>query len=85
LTVRQQQIVLSTIAEQLIYQPTVETRNRKLMRSNPLAGWELRIANLRVYYDVVEDPVEMSQLVLVQAIGVKDRNKVFIGGEEIDL
>jgi mRNA-degrading endonuclease RelE of RelBE toxin-antitoxin system len=60
LTVRQQQIILITIAEQLIYQPTVETRNRKLMRSNPLAGWELRSANLRVYYDVVEDSVEMS-------------------------
>lgn len=83
LTARQQQIVLAAIAQQLLYQPTVETRNRKPMRFNALAGWELRIANLRVYYDVVES--ESLQVVLVRAIGIKDRNKVFIGGEEVDL
>lgn len=38
--------------------------------------------DLRVYYDVVEVP---AALVLVQAIGIKVRNRVMIGGEEIDL
>ena len=52
LTARQQAIVLDTVDEQLKYQPTVETRNRKPMRPNPIAPWELRIGNLRVYYDV---------------------------------
>ncbi|NEQ28697.1 MAG: addiction module toxin RelE [Microcoleus sp. SIO2G3] len=73
------------MAQQLLYQPTTETRNRKPMRLNALAGWELRIANLRVYYDVVESDLESRQIVLVRAIGIKDRNKVFIGGEEVDL
>ncbi|WP_242020588.1 hypothetical protein [Microcoleus sp. FACHB-1515] len=62
-----------------------ETRNRKPMRSNPLASWELRIANLRVYYDVVEEVDPPLQIVRIRAISVKERNKIFIGGEEVDL
>ena len=48
LTKRQQDIVLDTVDRQLLNQPTVETRNRKPMRPNPLAPWELRIGDLRV-------------------------------------
>jgi hypothetical protein len=49
LTARQQAIALEPVDEQLIYQPTVETKNRKPMHPNPLAPWELRIGDLRVY------------------------------------
>jgi mRNA-degrading endonuclease RelE of RelBE toxin-antitoxin system len=56
LTKRQQMIVLETVERQLQYQPNVETRNRKPMRPNPLAPWELRIGTLRVYYDFKDDP-----------------------------
>jgi mRNA-degrading endonuclease RelE of RelBE toxin-antitoxin system len=56
LTKRQQMIVLKTVERQLQYQPNVETRNRKPMRPNPLAPWELRIGTLRVYYDFKDDP-----------------------------
>jgi len=56
LTARQQAIVLDTVDEQLAYEPTVETRNRKPMRPNPLAPWELRIGNLRVYYVRKKNP-----------------------------
>lgn len=52
------------------------------MRPNPLAPWELRVGELRVYYDVEEQP---ERLVVVLAIGVKDRNRVMIGGEEFEL
>jgi mRNA-degrading endonuclease RelE of RelBE toxin-antitoxin system len=82
LTVRQQAIVLDTVDEQLSYQPTAETRNRKPMRPNPLAPWELRIGTLRVYYDVEHDPEDV---VLVRAIGVKDRNRIRVGREVIEL
>ncbi|MEP0956847.1 addiction module toxin RelE [Leptolyngbya sp. FACHB-1515] len=85
MTVRQQQIVLTAIEQQLLYEPMTETRNRKPMRSNPLASWELRIANLRVYYDVVEEVDPPLQIVRIRAISVKERNKIFIGGEEVDL
>ncbi len=82
LTARQQETVLDTVDEQLMYQPTVETRNRKIMRPNPLAPWELRIGQLRVYYDVEEEP---EPVVIVLAVGVKKRNVVRIGKEVVDL
>jgi mRNA-degrading endonuclease RelE of RelBE toxin-antitoxin system len=82
LTARQQTIVLDTVDKQLMHQPTAETRNRKPMRPNPVAPWELRIGNLRVYYDVEEEP---ERTVFIRAIGVKLRNKVQIGKEVIEL
>ena len=82
LTARQRKIVLDEVDQQLIDQPTVETRNRKLMRPNPLAPWELRLDDLRVYYDVEEEP---KPRVHIRAVGLKDRNRLIIGGEEIEL
>ncbi|HEX7186500.1 MAG TPA: type II toxin-antitoxin system RelE/ParE family toxin [Thermoanaerobaculia bacterium] len=82
LTARQRAIVFDAVDEQLSYQPTIETRNRKPMRPNPLAPWELRIGELRVYYDVEESP---RPVVFIRAIGIKDRNRVLIGDEEIEL
>ena len=51
------------------------------MRPNPLASWELRIGNLRVYYRVQLDP---ESLVEILAVGIKDRNQIRIGGKEYD-
>jgi len=82
LTTRQQRIVLDEVDKQLAHQPTLETRNRKRMRPNSLAPWELRIGNLRIYYDIYEEP---SSLVVVLAIGIKLRNRVWIGGRVFDL
>ena len=48
---RQRSMVLDGVEEQLMHEPTVETKNRKPMRPNPVAPWELRIDPLRVYYD----------------------------------
>jgi mRNA-degrading endonuclease RelE of RelBE toxin-antitoxin system len=82
LTARQQAIVLATVDAQLLHQPAVETRNRKPMRPNPLAPWELRIGNLRVYYDAEEEP---ELIVNIRALGVKKRNRIIIGGKEFKL
>jgi mRNA-degrading endonuclease RelE of RelBE toxin-antitoxin system len=82
LTARERGTVLDAIEEQLAHQPTVETRNRKLMRPNPIAQWELRVGTLRVYYDV-EEADEPS--VMVRAVGRKLGNRVLIGGEEYSL
>ena len=82
LTARQRAIVLDTVDRQLMREPLVETKNRKPMRPNPLASWELRIGKLRVYYDIEE---ESEKVVYIIAIGVKERNRVCIGGEEVDL
>ena len=52
------------------------------MRPNPIAPWELRIGNLRVYYDAEEVP---ERVVFIRAVGIKERNRVRIGREVIDL
>lgn len=82
LTARQQSIVLDGVASYLSVDPMVETRNRKPMRPNPLAPWELRLGNLRVYFDVVTEP---EPVVVVLAVGVKERNAVRIGKAVINL
>ena len=56
LTMRQQRVVLDTVDRQLLHQPNKETRNRKAMRPNPVAPWELRIGDLRVYYEAKVNP-----------------------------
>lgn len=82
LTARQQRMVLDAVGTQLVHEPTVETRNRKPMRPNPVAPWELRIGNLRVYYDVETEP---ERVVYVRAAGIKLRNRVRIGKDVIGL
>lgn len=72
-----------TIHEQLTHTPMKETRNRKpLDQPAPFeASWELRCGpdnRFRVFYDVDAD----AHTVQVLAIGVKDRNRLLIGGEE---
>jgi mRNA-degrading endonuclease RelE of RelBE toxin-antitoxin system len=51
-------------------------------RPNPLAPWELRIGELRVYYEITEDP---EAAVTILAIGVKERDRILIAGKEIKL
>jgi mRNA-degrading endonuclease RelE of RelBE toxin-antitoxin system len=82
LTARQRTTVLDEVDAQLSHEPNVETRNRKPMRPNPVAPWELRIGDLRVYYDIEYEPVA---IVLIRAVGVKIRSIVKIGGREIQL
>ena len=80
LTVRQQAIILDAVKVQLQYEPFRETRNRKRLRPNPLAPWELRVGALRVFYEV--DAGE-ADLVNVLAIGIKKGNRLFVAGKEI--
>ena len=74
-----------TIHEQLTFTPAEETRNRKPMdQPAPFeASWELRCGpenRFRVFYDVDS----ASQEVHVLAVGVKDGNRLLIGGEEYE-
>jgi mRNA-degrading endonuclease RelE of RelBE toxin-antitoxin system len=82
LTARQAATVLDMVPKQLAHQPTAETRNRAPMRPNPVAHSRLRIGTLRVYYDVSESP---ERVVVVKAVGIKVRDRVFIGREELKL
>ena len=73
--------ILDAIKQQLTHTPATETPNRKLLRENPLADWELRVGRFRVFYDV--DAI--SRLVRILAVGIKEGNKLMIGGEEVTL
>ena len=69
------------IEQQLTHDPTVQTRNRKRMRPSALAPWELRIGDIRVYYDARDEP---EPLVQILAIGVKVHKCVRVGREVIE-
>jgi mRNA-degrading endonuclease RelE of RelBE toxin-antitoxin system len=79
-------LIQGTIEEQLSFEPKQATRNRKpLERPAPFgATWEFRFGpakGLRVFYEVDLT----TRTVQVLAIGIKKRNKLFIGGEEFEL
>jgi mRNA-degrading endonuclease RelE of RelBE toxin-antitoxin system len=74
----EQQEVIAGVESQLKHEPTVETRNRKKLRPNDFAAWELRIGRFRVFYNV-DDTVH---IVSLEAIGFKIGNQLFIRGEK---
>ena len=82
LTARERSTALEMIERQLLHEPLVETRNRKPLRPNPVAPWELRIGNLRAFYEVVPGDPDVVRIV---AVGKKEGNVVRIAGKEIKL
>jgi mRNA-degrading endonuclease RelE of RelBE toxin-antitoxin system len=84
LTARQRARLLDVVDRQLLHEPTKETRNRKPMTPDKtpyIAPWELRIDEMRVYYDVEEEP---KAVVIITAVGIKERNRILIAGREIE-
>ncbi len=73
---------MDTVERQLTRQPSLETRNRRPMRPNPVAPWELRIGDIRVYYDLTREP---EPVVCILAVGLKQHSQVRIGKEVIEL
>lgn len=70
--------ILAGVKEQLTHEPLQETRNRKALRENPIAPWELRIGKYRIFYEVNDDVVT----VIVVSVGVKRHNVLFIRGKK---
>ena len=73
--------ILSKLETQLIDEPTAETRNRKKLRPNQLAEWELRLGNFRIFYDVDQD----HGLLKIQTVGHKAGSRLIIQGKEYKL
>ncbi len=80
-SVYEQKRIVDDVKRQLIHEPTVETRNRKELRDNPVARWELRTGKYRVFYEV---EAEISTVV-VGAVGCKVHNMLYIRGKEVKL
>ena len=79
-------LIREKIVQQLTHEPDVETRNRKPVRSPAAfqAEWELRFGpnnRFRVFYQINYEHRE----VRIVAVGVKDRNRLLVGGEEVSL
>ena len=79
-------LIQQAIEDQLRFQPVTETRNRKPLQQPAAfdAEWEIRFGpsnRFRVLYKV---DVE-KKTVLLLAVGIKDRNKLLVGGQEVEL
>lgn len=74
-------IIVSGIREQLSDQPDLETKNRKPLRENKLAPWEVRIGEYRVFYKFDET----TKTVTVVSAGHKEHTVLLIRGKEVDL
>jgi hypothetical protein len=79
-------LIRTTIENELQFEPDVETRNRKPLK-RPVtfeAEWEIRFGpdnRFRVFYDINIESHE----VYILAIGVKEGNRLLIGGKEVKL
>jgi hypothetical protein len=70
----------------LQFEPDRQTRNRKPLKRPAFvkASWELRFGpdnRFRVFYRIIAESREVEIL----AIGVKERDRLFVGGEEVRL
>jgi len=73
--------ILDQVDAYLKYEPNIETRNRKRLKPNTIADWELRLGKYRVLYDIEEEV----KIVAVQAVGVKIGSQLFIRNEKAEL
>ena len=79
-------LIRTSIENELQFEPEVETRNRKPLKRPIMfeAECELRFGpdnKFRVFYDINIESHEVHIL----AIGVKEGNRLFIGGEEVKI
>jgi mRNA-degrading endonuclease RelE of RelBE toxin-antitoxin system len=76
-------LIRAAIDEQLQWEPNVQTKNRKPLREPMLgADWELRLGpnnRFRVLYDIDED----NHQVVILAVGIKEGERLIVGGEEV--
>jgi mRNA-degrading endonuclease RelE of RelBE toxin-antitoxin system len=77
----EQNVIVDGIEANLCYEPTTETRNRKPLRPNNTAEWELRVGLYRVLYNVDQQV----KIVSIEHIAAKPGNKYIFQGEEEEL
>jgi mRNA-degrading endonuclease RelE of RelBE toxin-antitoxin system len=79
----------AAIEEQLLFEPGVETRNRKPLKrvaafEAEMATWEIRFGPdncFRVFYEVDQ----AQHVVRILALGEKKGSRLFVGGKEVKL
>lgn len=76
----EQKAILSGISRFLETDADVETPRRKKLRPNPLAPWELRLGDYRVFYEIPEEGV-----VRVLAVGHKRHSELLIRRQRVEI
>ena len=79
-------LIRETLEMQLRFEPDVETRNRKPLRQPAVfeAQWEIRFGpdnRFRVFYEIDRE----NWNVYILAVGLKERDRLVIGKEEVRL
>jgi mRNA-degrading endonuclease RelE of RelBE toxin-antitoxin system len=77
----ERKIILTGIKEQLTHEPFKETKNRKRLRDNPIAPWELRIGKYRIFYELNDNVIT----VVIIAAGMKKHNVLYIRNKEVKI
>jgi mRNA-degrading endonuclease RelE of RelBE toxin-antitoxin system len=75
LPARDQRVLEAAILSRLRDRPTQLTRAIKALRPNAIAGFELRVGDLRVLYNVVDDEV------ILLVVGRKVGNSLVVKGQ----
>jgi len=80
-SVFERKIITSEIRVQLTNEPLVETKNRKLLRDNPISSRELRAGKYRVFYDVNRIALKVT----IVPVGHKEDKVLLIRGKEVQI
>ena len=75
----EQRIIMAAVHTYLVHDAHIPTKRRKQLEANPIASWELKQDNYRIFYDIVDDTVD------ILAIGYKDHNDLFIRGRKVSI
>ncbi len=76
----EQKIILQGIKKYLTEDAHTEMVRKKRLRPNPLAPWELKLGDYRIFYDL-----ETEASIKIIAIGYKEHNELFIRGRKLEL
>ena len=76
----EQRLIATAVEVWLSRDATIESEQRKKLRPNMLAPWEVRAGKYRVFY-----VVEEAQAVKIVAIGSKEHNDLFIRGKRVQI
>ena len=74
----EQKRIIEGIESQLKHEPKMATHNRKKLRPNDVAEYELRLGKYRAFYNVHDEVM----IVSIEAIGFKIGHLLFIRGKE---
>jgi mRNA-degrading endonuclease RelE of RelBE toxin-antitoxin system len=75
----EQRAIVDAIKVHLAVDAGIETTRRKRLHEHPIATWELRVGEHRVFYELGEATIT------VVAVGHKEHNDLFIRGKKVEL